>query len=100
MRSFAKTLSLIQAFLAVPIALLMLGIVALAVAWHDYGVRGGWRLAEIGLLLSGLVYPVLAVFAYRKVRKETDPQPALAWSLLPLPVLLFMVLVVLLAQPF
>lgn len=100
MHTFAKNLSLILAVLAVPVALMMLGIVTLTVAWHDYGVRGGWQLSEIGFMLSGLIYPVLAVLAYRKVRKESDPQPALAWSLLPLPGLLLMVLFALFGQRF
>lgn len=87
---FAKRLSLFLAILAVPVTLMMAGMITLTVAWSNYGIRGGWGFADIVFLICGLIYPVLAMVAFRKVRNQADPQSVLRWSLVPIPVLLIL----------
>jgi uncharacterized membrane protein len=92
---FAKRLSWFLALLAVPVTLMMVGVITLHVAWSNFGIRGGWSFADILCMICGLIYPVLAITAFRKVRNQADPQSMLRWSLLPIPVLLlFVVLLV------
>lgn len=92
---FAKRFSLVLAILAVPVTLMMVGMITLTAAWSNYGIRGGWGLVDIVFLICGVSYPVLAMMAFRKVRNQTDPKSALRWSLVPVPVLLlFVVLLV------
>lgn len=92
---FAKRLSWFSVILAVPVTLVMVGVITLTAAWSNYGIRGGWGFADIVCLICGLSYPVLAMVAFRKVRNQADPQLMLRWSLLPIPVLLlFVVLLV------
>ena len=92
---FAKRLSWFLAILAVPVTLMMVGMITVTVAWSNYGIRGGWGFADIVFFFFFLSYPVLAIVAFRKVRNPADPQSVLRWSLLPIPVLLlFVVLLV------
>lgn len=91
MSPLAKYLSLVLIVLAVPIAIMMIGIIVITVAFSNYGIRGGWGLSDVGLLVSGVMYPVLAVAAFKKVRSRAAAQAALAWSLMPVPVLLIII---------
>lgn len=83
------------AIVAVPIAVVMLVFIVLLVSFYDLGIRGEWRLFELGLMLCGVIYPALALLAFKKVRQQADLQLALVWALLPVPVLLILMLLVL-----
>jgi len=87
---FLKMLSFFWAVLAVPIILFMAGVITLTVAWGNYGVRGGWGFTDVLVMICGVIYPVLAIVAYRKVRNQADSRVVLAWSFVPVPVLLIL----------
>lgn len=81
---------MILTVLAVPITLMMVGMITLTVAWSNYGIRGRWSFVEIVFMICGVIYPVLAVVAFKKVRNQANSQAALVWSLVPVPVLLIL----------
>lgn len=91
MNRLAKLLSLVLVVLAVPLTIMMVGIIVITVAFSASGIRGGWGLADIVAMVSGVMYPLLAVVAFRKVRSQTDSQTAVAWSFVPVPILVILV---------
>lgn len=91
MNRLAKLLSLVLIVLAVPVTIMMVGIVVITVAFSASGIRGGWGPADIVAMVSGVMYPLLAVVAFRKVRNQVDSRTAVAWSFAPVPVLLILV---------
>jgi hypothetical protein len=98
MNRFAKKFTLVLTILAVPITLMMAGVIVLTVAFHDFGIRGRWRLSDIVFMVCGMMYPILAAVAFKKARKQTDSQFAWVWTLLPVPFLL--IIMVMLARFF
>jgi uncharacterized membrane protein len=91
MDKLAKHISIISAILAVPIALFMAGMLVLALAMEIYGITSKWKVLDFVYFVCGAIYPVLAVLSRKKVQKQQSKKVALAWSLLPAPILLFLV---------
>jgi len=91
MNRLAQLLSLVLIVLAVPVTIMMIGIIVITVAFNASGIRGGWGLADIVAMVSGVMYPLLAVVAFKKVRNQAASQAAVAWSFVPVPVLLILV---------
>lgn len=91
MDKLAKRISVISLIFALPIGLLTAGMLVLALAWENYGITSQWKASEISYFFCGVSYPVLAVLSWKKIQNQESRKQAFAWSLLPLPVLLLLV---------
>lgn len=91
MEKLAKLIVMVSAISAVPIGLLMAGVLVLALATETYGITSKWKASEIFYVGCGVIYPALAVLSSRKVKQQDSQKLALSWALMPLPILLYLV---------
>lgn len=91
MDKLAKRIGIVSVVTAVPIGLWMAGMLVFILATEGYGITSKWKASEILYMVCGAVYPALAILSVRKVARQDSQKMALAWSLVPVPILLYLV---------